>query len=107
MIDGDEPTLAWSNQIPFGIIERSTGQSFGNASRTLSPPASHTSVTISGGGVPGLGTSGIALPSGASNPKCSSLASVGATSASVTGRCTRPSAGMMPGPYQNSGTSWR
>jgi hypothetical protein len=93
---------------PLGIIDRSTGQSFGNASRTLSPPASHTSVTISGGGVPVFGTiSGIDFPSGASNPKCSNLASVGATSASVTGRCTRPSAGMMPGPYQNSGTSCR
>jgi hypothetical protein len=29
VIDGEDPTLAWSNQIPCRIIGLSTGQSFG------------------------------------------------------------------------------
>ncbi len=71
------------------------------------PPASHTSVTMSGGGAFGRGISGSARPSGASKSKFSSRACVGATSASVTGRSTRPTAGMNPSPSQNSGTSCR
>ena len=107
VIEGDEPTLASEYQTPSGISERKTGQSSGNASRTPMPPASQTSVTISRGGVAGGSISGSAAPSGASKSKPRSAACVGATSASVAGRSTSPSGGITPGPYQNSGTSWR
>ena len=49
----------------------------------------------------------MAWPSGAwksGNP--TSLASVDATSAEVTGRSILPRAGTIPGPYQSMGTSW-
>ena len=91
VIEGEDPTLACSYQTPFGISDFSTGQSFGQVSRTLRPPASHTMVTISFGGVSGAAarTSGRAEPSGASNPSnCRSPAVVGAMPAIVTGRCT-------------------
>ena len=107
VIEGDEPTSAFAYHTPSGISAFSSGQSSGNSSSTLIPPASHTSVTMSLGGVEGVSISGRARPSTSGKPKSRSSACVGAMSAMVTGRSTSPSAGTTPGPYQNSGTSCR
>ena len=107
VIEGLEPTLAFSYQTPPSISDRRTGQSSGYVSRTLRPPASQTRVTINRGGCSGGGISRRTLPSGASKSKSRSAACVGAMSAMVTGRSTRPSAGTTPGPNQSNGTSCR
>ncbi len=107
---GEEPTLASSYHVPFGISDFRYGQECGCAARTSRPPASHTTVTISFGGsgrwASGRSASVIGEPSGAVYGKCSSFAAVGAMPTDVTGRFTAPCAGMNPGPYQSIGTCW-
>src|SRR5436853_1664525 len=73
---GEEPTVALEYHAPCGIIFFSTGQEFGHRLRTSMPPASHTSVTRSFGGVvrldAGTSASDIGLPSSDWNGKLSS-----------------------------------
>src|SRR3954451_5527614 len=89
---GDEPTVAFEYQAPCGIMFLSTGQELGHRFSTSMPPASHTRVTISFGGVwrcdSGRSASDIGRPSSDWKGKCRSDAWVSAMSASVTGRFT-------------------
>src|SRR3954452_6396893 len=109
VFDGEDPDVAWVYNAPFGKSEWRYGHSCFQAFNTSHPPASQTSVTISGGAVErrasGTSASVIDEPSGAWNRlKFSRSACVGARSASVTGRGYVPGR-IQPGPYQNIGTS--
>ena len=92
MLVGEEPTVASEYQAPCGVIFFSTGQECGHLLRTSMPPASHTRVTRSFGGVgrldAGTSASVIGRPSNEWNGKFNNAASVSAMSASVTGRLT-------------------
>src|SRR5438105_2017792 len=95
VFDGEEPDVACVYSAPCGMSEWRYGHSCVHAFSTSQPPASHTSVTTSGGGVvrceAGRSASDIDVPSGAwKRWKFKSAASVGATSASVTGRVYVP-----------------
>src|SRR5204862_6973458 len=83
-----------------------SGVSWERRCSTYRPHASHTSTTTRlGFGWLGLMASVITAPSGASKEKLTSLATVGATSARFTHRVGFFPGLMMPGPYQNIGTS--
>src|SRR4051812_1012223 len=106
VLDGLDPTVALVYHVPFDISPLRFGVTWECRFSTYRPPASHTSTTTSlGFGWLGLMASVITAPSGASKEKLTSLATVGATSARFTHRVGFFPGLMMPGPYQNIGTS--